>query len=125
MARCFPIPGLAIFRISCLPANGQIKDDLFTGWMLLSYKKPCTASSVRDTFAAPNVTDENPRTFWVANTRNKGEWITVDLLKTCDVRAVQVNFTDYKSGIFDSDSTVYTQFRLYHSADGQTLGIAG
>ncbi len=94
-------------------------DELFTGWMLLSYRKPCTASSVRDTFAAAKVTDENPRTYWVANTRNKGEWITVDLLKTCDVRAVQVNFTDYKSGIYDSDSTVYTRFMLYHSADGQ------
>jgi hypothetical protein len=94
-------------------------DELFTGWMLLSYRKPCTSSSVRDTFAAAKVTDENPRTYWVANTRNKGEWITVDLLKTFDVRAVQVNFTDYKSGIYDSDSTVYTQFKLYQSSDGQ------
>jgi xylan 1,4-beta-xylosidase len=93
-------------------------DELFTGWMLLSYRKPCTASSVRDTFAAARVTDENPRTYWVANTRNPGEWITVDLQKTEEVRAVQVNFTDYKSGIYDSDSTVYTQFKLYQSADG-------
>ena len=32
---------------------------------------------------------------------------------------MQVNFTDYKSGIFDSDSSVYTQFRLYQSTDGK------
>jgi xylan 1,4-beta-xylosidase len=94
------------------------KDELFTGWMLLSYKKPCMASSVRDTFQAARVTDENPRTFWVANTPAEGEWIKLDLLRECEVKAVQINFTDYKSGIFDSDSTVYTQFRLLHSPDG-------
>jgi hypothetical protein len=42
----------------------------------------------------------------------------LDLQRECEVKAVQVNFTDYKSGIFDSDSTVYTQFKLYHSPDG-------
>jgi hypothetical protein len=95
------------------------KDDLFTGWMLLSYRKPCTASSVRDTFDASKVTDENPRTFWVAGSNQPGEWIQVDLLGECEVKAVQVNFTDYRSGIFDSDSTVYTQFKLIHSTDGR------
>ncbi|MDQ3949380.1 MAG: family 43 glycosylhydrolase, partial [Gemmatimonadota bacterium] len=40
-------------------------DELFTGWMLLSYRRPVTASSVRDTFPAANITDENPRSFWV------------------------------------------------------------
>jgi hypothetical protein len=98
------------------------KDELFTGWMLLSYKKPVTSSSVRDSFSAQHVTDENPRTFWVADTRNQ-EWITVDLQQNYDVMALQVNFTDYKSGIFDSDSTVYTQFRIYHAADGKNWEI--
>jgi hypothetical protein len=42
----------------------------------------------------------------------------MDLLRNCEVNATQVNFTDYKSRIFDSDTTVYTQFRLYHSPDG-------
>ena len=39
-------------------------DELFTGWMLLSYKKPTVASSVKDTFSASKITDENPRTFF-------------------------------------------------------------
>ncbi len=43
--------------------------------------------------------------------------------KNVEVRAVQVNFTDYKSGIYDSDSTVYTQFKLYQSADGKNWEI--
>ena len=32
---------------------------------------------------------------------------------------MQVNFVDYESDIFASDSTVYTQFRLHHLADGK------
>ena len=97
----------------------QDRNDLFTGWMLLSYKKPAYASSVLDTFKAVNVTDENPRTFWVAKTNHAGENITVDLLHPCVVKAVQVNFTDYKSSIYASDSTVYIQFKLYASADNK------
>ena len=94
------------------------KDDLFTGWMLLSYKKPCGVSSVRDTFRASRATDENPRTFWVAKENKAGEWLTIDLEKEYVVKAVQINFTDYKSDIFASDSTVYTQFKIQHSIDG-------
>jgi xylan 1,4-beta-xylosidase len=104
----------------------QNKDDLFTGWMLLSYGKPCGASSVRDTFRASRATDENPRTFWVAKNNQAGEWLTVDLEKEYDVKAVQINFTDYKSDIFASDSTVFTQFKILHSLDGNTwTQIAG
>jgi xylan 1,4-beta-xylosidase len=103
-----------------LPTKKWInKDELFTGWMLLSYKKPCTASSTRDTFSASKVTDENPRSYWVAQSKQKGEWISIDLEKTQEVRAVQVNYTDYKSDIFESDSSVYIQFKLYHSLDGK------
>ncbi|GAC1433437.1 MAG: family 43 glycosylhydrolase [Thermoanaerobaculia bacterium] len=96
------------------------KDELFTGWMLLSYRKPVTASSTREGFVASNVTDENPRTFWVAGTSSAGEWITIDLKQEYDVKAVQVNFTDYKSNIFSSDDNVYTQFRMYSSSDRKT-----
>jgi hypothetical protein len=95
------------------------KDALFSGWMLLSYRKPCTASSARDTLQAIRVTDENPRTFWVANTTKPSEWLTIDLEKQHEVKAFQVNYTDYQSDIYKNDSTVYIQFRMYHSADGK------
>jgi len=96
------------------------KDELFTGWMLLSYKKPCTASSVRDTLTAQKVTDENPRTFWVANTNKEGESLTIDLQNNYDVKALQVNFTDYKSDVYNSNEPrVYTQFKFYASVDGK------
>jgi xylan 1,4-beta-xylosidase len=94
------------------------RNELFTGWMLLSYKKPCVASSVRDTFNAAKATDENPRSFWVAD-KKQGAFLTVDLEKEHEVRAVQINYTDYKSDVFDSDSTVYTQFKLFHSLNGK------
>jgi hypothetical protein len=93
--------------------------ELFTGWMLLSYRKPASASSTRDTFPASNVTDENRQTFWVAERNQAGEWLTIDLGAERAVRAVQVNYVDYQSNIFASDSTVYTRFRLTHSSDGK------
>lgn len=93
------------------------KDELFTGWMLLSYKKPVTASSVRDTFSCAKITDENPRSYWVANTNKSGEWAIIDLQKISYVKAIQINLTDYKSNIYFNDSTVYTQFKFYTSKD--------
>ena len=87
--------------------------------MLLSYHKPVIASSARDTFPAGNITDENPRTFWVAAYNRPGETLTIDLGEPFDVKAIQVNYADYKSGLYGTDSTVYTQFRLSTSLDGQ------
>jgi hypothetical protein len=86
--------------------------------MLLSYRRSVTASSQRDSFPASSVTDENPQTFWVARTRTPDEWLTVDLGAPRLVRAVQVNYADYQSGLFGNDSTVYTRFRLRTSVDG-------
>jgi hypothetical protein len=97
----------------------QTRDELFTGWMLLSYRKQCTASSVRDPYTAANVTDENPRTFWLAGSNHPGEWLTVDLEHPSDVYAVQVNYADYKSNLYASDTNVYTQLRLQGSLDGR------
>ena len=99
--------------------------DLFTGWMLLSYRKTATASSQRDSFPAINVTDENPRTFWVAAHNRPGEWLQVDLGAVREVRAIQVNYADYKSGLYGTDSTVYTQFRLRVSPDGRQWRTVG
>ena len=100
-------------------------DELFTGWMLLSYRKRVTASSERDSFPVTNVTDENPRTFWVARENRAGERVTIDLGKPYDVKAIQVNYADYKSGLFGTDSTVVTRFKLLASLDGTTWRTVG
>jgi len=95
-------------------------DSLFTGWMLLSYRKTATASSTLEGFTADRVTDENPRTFWVAANNRPGETLTVDLGKVDTVRAVQVDFADYKSGRFGDAPDIYTAFDLQSSVDGRT-----
>lgn len=95
-------------------------DETFTGWMLLSYRKAVSASSTRDSFPARNITDENPRTFWVAAANRPGETVTMDLGRSYTVKAVQVNYADYKSGLYGTDSTVYTTFRLSSSLDRKT-----
>jgi xylan 1,4-beta-xylosidase len=98
----------------------QNRDELFTGWMLLSYKKPVTVSSSQDTVhLAKNLTDEERQSFWVAKQNRAGEWATIDLQQKSEVRAIQVNYIDYKNNVFATDSTVYTQFRILHSLDGK------
>ena len=93
---------------------------LFTGWMLLSYRKPAVASTTIGEFAAARVTDENPRTFWVAGANRAGETLTVDLAAEKTIRAVQVNFADYKSARFADAPDIYTEFALQASLDGET-----
>ncbi len=97
----------------------QSKDELFAGWMLLSYKKPVFTSSEKDTFSVNKVVDENIRTYWIAKENKPGEWITIDLQNEYSVKAIQVNYTDYKSSIFKSDTSVYTQFKIYTSIDNK------
>ena len=95
-------------------------NSLFTGWMLLSYRKAATASSTMGEFAADRVTDEDPRTFWVASQNRPGEALTVDLGAAKTVRAVQVNYADYKSNRFGDAPDIYTDFELQHSIDGKS-----
>ncbi len=111
-------------------ATWQTPDELFTGWMLLNYRKPVVASSTLmpsggaggplDTLTADKVADENPRTFWVSGRNAPGETLTADLQGEFTVNAVQVNYLDYKQTVFDSDSTVYTTFQIQTSTDNKT-----
>jgi xylan 1,4-beta-xylosidase len=94
-------------------------ESLFTGWMLLSYRKPAAASSTLGGFAAVRVTDENPRSFWVAGANKAGETLTVDLGAAKTIRAVQVNFADYRSGRYGDADDIYTEFALQSSLDGR------
>ena len=105
--------------------TGKIADteSLFTGWMLLSYRKHATASSAlgqeSDKFSAAHVTDENPRTFWVAASSEAGQTLTVDLGGPKTLRAVQVNFADYLSGRYRDAPDIYTEFTLESSLDNK------
>lgn len=97
-------------------------ESLFTGWMLLSYKKPALASSSIDGHEASAVTDENPRTFWVANENKAGENLLIDLGSTKTINAAQINFADYKSNKYGDDESIYSDFILEYSIDGKSWG---
>ena len=63
-------------------------------WMLLSYRKPVSASSTAEGSDPGKAVDEDIRTWWSAGSAEPGAWLTVDLEKACDVRAIQVNLAD-------------------------------
>lgn len=94
-------------------------EDTFTGWMLLSYRKKAVASSALGDHAADTVTDENPRSFWIAKSNAPGESITLDLGHTATVRAIQVNYADYRSDRYGDAPDLVTRFVLQGSIDGK------
>lgn len=65
-------------------------------WMLLSYKKPVTASGTAEGSSPELAVNENCRNWWSAADAEPGQWLCVDLGKDSDVRAVQVNLADEK-----------------------------
>jgi xylan 1,4-beta-xylosidase len=103
-----------------MPTN-KITDPerLFTGWMLLSYRKRVTASSTLGEFSAANVSDEDPRTFWVAASDESGQTLTMDLGARKTLRAIQVDFADYQSGRYRDAPEIYSEFTLESSLDGK------
>ena len=76
-----------------------------TEWMLLSYKKPVTASSTAENSSPELAVNEDCRSWWSAAGAEPGEWLCVDLGKDSDVRAIQVNMADEKLVVdFPADS---------------------
>jgi hypothetical protein len=72
-------------------------EDAFVSWMLLSYNKQAKASSTLEPYSIEHAFDENNRTHWSAETGNAGEWLSVDLGKSCRVNAIQINFDEQDS----------------------------
>ena len=105
----------------CWNAEHDIKSptDRFTGWMLLSYGKPCTVSSSDSTFAAASLTDESMRTYWSAATGSSDEWVEMDLGGMRDIRALQLNFYDHKTVQHNRANDIYYQYRIKASLDGK------
>jgi hypothetical protein len=64
------------------------------GWMLLSRKKPVTASSSLEGHAPEMADDEDVRTWWSAKTGDAGEWLQMDLGAVKTIEALQINFAD-------------------------------
>ncbi|MCB0571346.1 MAG: family 43 glycosylhydrolase [Phaeodactylibacter sp.] len=112
----------------------------FTGWMLLSYQKPVTTNSplvVSDVnvvdesdsgymlgqitdFNIEHINDEEIRSYWVSVANDDSIYVSIDLEEVMDVRAVQINFQDFKSDIFGRPDTLRQQFVIKASKDGKT-----
>jgi hypothetical protein len=89
----------------------------FTGWMLLSYKKPVKASSVFENFDVKNIVDENVKTFWVAQKNDDKQWIEIDLIDPAKVFAIQLDYHDYKSDLYGKIPGLYHRYVIEGSAD--------
>lgn len=109
-------------------------------WMLLSYKKNATASSVYKDHTPELGVNEDVRTSWCAKKNKPGEWYMVDLGKNCDVRHIQINFADvdipnlkkrgkdlggdmFQKRYIDIHSELYTRWLMEVSEDGKNWAV--
>jgi xylan 1,4-beta-xylosidase len=106
------------FKVPAKKINNP--DELFPQWMLLSYNKPVEVSSELEGHPKSYATDEEIRTFWSAQTGNKGEWITMDLQKECTINAVQINYAENGTKLFGRSPDIYYQYMLEYSTDNNT-----
>jgi hypothetical protein len=106
--------------------------------MLLSYGKPVSVSSFQEgradqaegfdewnrpetskDFKAGNLTDENCKSYWLAETNSDKEWVVIDLEDTCDVKALQINYYDHKAGLYGRLPGLCHRFSIETSLDGE------
>jgi xylan 1,4-beta-xylosidase len=92
-------------------------EEIFPEWMLLSYAKRVEVSSSIDTLPSVNITDENIRTYWAAESGKAGEFVMLDLGKPCDVYAVQINFAEHNTDIFGRKAGVSHKYTVECSND--------
>lgn len=93
--------------------------EIFPGWMLLSFAKEVIVSSSIDSLPALNMTDENIRTYWAAESGNKGEFAIIDLRNTYDIYAVQVNFAEHNTSLFGRNKDRSHRYVIESSDDNQ------
>ena len=100
-----------------LPGRGR--PGAFTGWMLLNYGKPVTASSTLGGFAPNLAVDEDIKTYWSAASGKPGEWLQSDLGAVSTVRAIQINYADQDAEIMGRQPGLYHQYRIAASVDSR------
>ena len=93
-------------------------EEIFPGWMLLSYGSKIQVSSSVDSLPPANITDEDIRSYWAAASGNPGEYVSLDLGNLCDVYAIQVNFAEHQTAIFGRQPGLAHRYTLEYSEDG-------
>jgi len=86
--------------------------------MLLSYGRKASASSSLDGFGPERAVDEDVKTYWSARTGATGEWLAVDLGRSCRVDAIQANFGEHEATQRGRDARAWRQYRVDGSPDG-------
>lgn len=115
------------------------KDDPWKNpeWFLLSCGKPATASSHTEGKEPIFTTEENVQNWWRAKDNTPGQWLQVDLGKSMDIRAVQINFADDKLDIpspgeirksktqlrYIEENERVTRWKLEGSLDGENYFV--
>ncbi|WP_417875788.1 family 43 glycosylhydrolase [Winogradskyella sediminis] len=124
-------------------SNHPTKAGHHNGWMLLSYKGEVKVSSSlkqimkftsnddavevtelpTETDKEGNIvskvlTDENPKTFWVAEANDDKQWLTIKMQNAGNIHAFQLNFHDHESGIYTRTEGLTHQFTIEVSDDG-------
>ncbi|WP_053978197.1 family 43 glycosylhydrolase [Mangrovimonas xylaniphaga] len=125
--------------------NHPTKAGQHNGWMLLSYKGNVTVSSsmkqimkftsnddeitvtelpleknANQAILSKVLTDENPKTFWVAEANNDQQWIEIEMLHPGKIYALQLNFHDYETGVYTRVKGLRHRFSIEVSEDGET-----
>lgn len=91
----------------------------FAGWMLLSYNKPVTASSAVGDHSPENMTDEQVKTYWLAEKNDTTEWVMIDLEQPGNVHAVQINYFDHESDLYGRIPDSRHRYVMEGSLDGR------
>jgi hypothetical protein len=124
--------------------NHPTKAGQHCGWMLLSYKGLTTVSSSKmqiikststdndfDITEMPMqkneageiisevLTDESPKSFWVADANNNKQWVKIEMLNPGKIYAFQLNFHDHESGIYTRVDGLRHRFTIEVSDDGK------
>ncbi|GAA4311881.1 family 43 glycosylhydrolase [Pontixanthobacter gangjinensis] len=114
------------------------------GWMLLSYKGKVKVSSsemqiVKSTSTDDDyevtqmpekttkegeilsevLTDESPKSFWVAEANNDQQWVEIEMLNPGKVYALQLNYHDHETGIYTRTEGLRHRFTIEVSEDGK------
>ncbi|MEO9477321.1 MAG: family 43 glycosylhydrolase [Cyclobacteriaceae bacterium] len=126
-------------------ADHSTKAGQHCGWMLLSYQGQTVVSSSqmqvkkststdsdyqitemplkknkKGEITSKVLTDENPKSFWVADANDDQQWIRIEMLKPGKVYAFQLNFHDHESGIYTRTEGLRHRFIIEVSDDGES-----
>lgn len=98
-------------------------EEIFPGWMLLSYNKHVTVSSSIDSLPANLMTDEDIRTYWAAASGDANEYASIDLSNPSDVYAIQINFAEHDTKIFGRQKNLFHRYKIECSENGSDWTI--